>query len=38
MSWNGSLSLNSFPAGRIPAAEGVGHKRLSSDFWPNWRE
>jgi len=24
MSWNGSLSLNSSPAGRMPAAEGVG--------------
>src|ERR1700756_2260372 len=27
MSWNGSLSLNSFPAGRMPTAEGVGHKQ-----------
>jgi hypothetical protein len=26
MGWNGSLSLNSFPAGRMLAAEGVGHK------------
>ena len=29
MSWNGSLSLNSSPAGRMPAAEGVGHALTS---------
>jgi hypothetical protein len=31
MGGNGSLSRNSFPAGRMPAAEGVGQKetRLS---------
>jgi len=27
MSWNASSCLNSFPAGRMPAAEGVGHVR-----------
>jgi hypothetical protein len=35
MSRNGSLSLNSFPAGRMPAAEGVGH---DGDRAPTRRE